>query len=174
MSRPSAITTEVYYLLKNLAERQVLPPYYDRPGVVATRYDIGLVQYATGDYSKALDSYLTGLKLAEELNDVADIRHLLPDIASAYVAQEDLTNALVYSQRNLKLAQKGGNTGEIAVALRSVGLIHGRLRNYTQAVDYFRQSLALATNLKDKKLRRLLLDDIEGARRSQQKVVDLP
>src|ERR1051325_1150778 len=115
-----------------------------------TLCNMGNVFIALGDYPVALDYYLRALKLAESLNNKAEIARDLGNIGVVYSYEGDYSETLEYYLKALKLKQELGNKVEIAITSGNIGIVYFRKGEYSKALEYYLKAFAIDSALDNK------------------------
>src|SRR4051794_27868925 len=113
---------------------------------------IGNVYFHTGDNAKALEMYLTYLKMKESLKDFRKISVAYFNIASAYTEEKDYDHALYYLFKAKEDNEKAKDTSAILYDTYTLGNIYLRMQKTDSALYYTDHSLRLATYLDDKNM----------------------
>lgn len=108
-----------------------------KKGMAHANRTIG-VNYAYGksDYQRALEYYLTGLKLFEEVGDKGGTARILSNIGVVYWYQSDYPKALKYYFDALKIDEASGNKDGMAGTLGNIGIVYNSQENYPKALEY--------------------------------------
>lgn len=100
---------------------------------------LGFYQYDLGNYSEALKSYVEATKLAEKTSDKILMSIVKENIASLYIAQNDLKQALeIYKEVN-EINNELGNEQFIGETKANTADLYLRLKDYDSAnleIDY--------------------------------------
>jgi CHAT domain-containing protein len=125
----------------------------DKRLLATTHYKLGLTQSGLGRNEAAIQSYLISRRLFEEAGLHRDLIYICGDLGALYLAVQDYAKAKEYALQAIALgsaAKHGGvTTGAlpdqygVAEALATLGYVSQRSGDYTQAAEYFRQSVAL-------------------------------
>ena len=105
--------------------------------------NLGIAYNNLGDFEKSIE-YLREaqkhLNAETQTEELADIKHL---IATIYLNQEDIYNALQYNNEVLRISQQGPFPQVLSKAYNTAALIHQDLYEYEKALDYYKKHLAL-------------------------------
>ena len=125
----------------------------DKRLLATTHYKIGLTNSGLGRNEAAIQSYLTSQKYFAEAGLRRDLIYIFSDLSSLYFALQNLAQAKEHALQAINLANATKNqvvaAGAlpdqygVAGALSTLGYISHRAGSYTQAIEYFQQSLAL-------------------------------
>ncbi|MGZ4117047.1 MAG: tetratricopeptide repeat protein [Bacteroidia bacterium] len=105
----------------------------------------------TGNYPKALDSYLSGLKINEESNNEAGVASSYVNIGLIYKEQLNYSKALEYSFKSLKLYEKLKNDQGIAYCYNNIGVVYEEQKDLEMALEYYIMALKIFEKLNNKK-----------------------
>lgn len=129
----------------------------DKRLLATTHYKLGLNNLHLRRYQAAIQSYLISRRLFEEAGLHRDLIYICGDLGALFLAVEDYTKAKEYALQAIALgraAKLGGvTTGAlpdqygVAEALSTLGHVTQYSGDYTQAAEYFRQSVALYQEL---------------------------
>jgi tetratricopeptide (TPR) repeat protein len=112
--------------------------------------NIGLVFHKQGDYSNAIENYLSAIKIADNLNDKKLLSIHFSNIGGVYMIQKNYEKALDYAYKSLKIKEELGNKNGIAITLNNIGIIYKNLGRYKEALDMYDKAFALNKDLKSK------------------------
>jgi two-component sensor histidine kinase/tetratricopeptide (TPR) repeat protein len=142
-----------YELAKSVSlssKNKTLSPEADIVMAKCKRY-IGIVQSDSGEYDQALESYTASRAILDNLKGtytspfrkeiLLEFAKLLNNIAQVYSKQSVFSLARDYNVQALEMYHELGDTTSIAVASSSMGIIHARMGNLTEAVKYFQLAL---------------------------------
>lgn len=115
--------------------------------------NLGIGYDIQNNYVAALDNYLKGLKIAQQLQEQIAIASFYNNLANTYRKQQDIDGALVYYQKSLELKKKHSPTDKLYIAhtLNNIATIYDQKKEYDKALEYYLQSLELKQQTKDKK-----------------------
>ncbi len=129
--------------------------------------NVGYLASMQGNITKALDFYIKGLEIQEEIPDTAGIGSSLNNIGTIYNSQGDLLKALDYLSKSLKIKEKIGDKIGTATLLNNVGSIYQAQGDSANALDYFVRSLKIREEIGDKKGSATSLNNIANIYSSQ-------
>lgn len=96
--------------------------------------------------TRAMDFYLKGLKIREELKDTLDIIGSLINMGGLNSSMKKHELSLKYSKKALNLVKPTGNirllsaiNNNIAIAYKKLGDLESALKHYRQALSYYKQ-----------------------------------
>lgn len=116
----------------------------DRRGEALARHGLGWGYNKVGLYQKALEHHFEALTILEEVSP-EELSGPYNGVAATYVNLGHYQQALFYARRAMEAADgHDAQLREQATALRTIGTIHHRLRDFEAAQRHFQQSLALA------------------------------
>lgn len=104
---------------------------------------LGGVQWARGNYPKAIETFLKTLRLKEKLHDSIGIANVANNIGIVYDDQKDYKNAVVWYQKALKIYRNKGYNSGIRNALNNLGVAYKNLGEYDKAYLVLTESLMM-------------------------------
>ncbi|MBL4587555.1 MAG: tetratricopeptide repeat protein [Flavobacteriales bacterium] len=139
------------------------------PKAKSEAYSIQGVSHAIqGNYPKALNYYMQGLKINEEIGNKEGSAIAIGNIGSIYLSQGNYPKALDYYQRSLKIKEKIGDRRATANAIGNIGSVYGNQENYIKALEYFHRSLKIYEEFGNKKGIAATLNNIGSMYQSQE------
>jgi signal transduction histidine kinase len=111
---------------------------------------IAAVFLTTGNYPKALEAYLQGLKKSESIGDKSAIVRFTGNIGAVYNAQGDYRKSLNYTFKYLALGKSLAMQRSVAIALSNLGDNYEKLNILDSAKYYTMQAYNLGVQLNDK------------------------
>ncbi len=118
-----------------------------KEALVYVYMQMGRKIYEQGDYSKALDIYLIGLKICDELKlKNENTAWLLSYIGSVYKRHDESEKALGYYFKALVIFNKTGNKDAdgIASCLNNIGNAYGDIGKDSMQLFYYKKALELS------------------------------
>lgn len=103
----------------------------------------GYTYYLLGDTQEALAGFNAALQAARELGNAATEISWLANIASVYLAEERLDQALQYARESLVVAERFGEKRRLALALSNLAQVEIELGRYADARQHIDRALAL-------------------------------
>jgi class 3 adenylate cyclase len=130
--------------------------YKANPGLIKTNFvyaNLGIAYNNLGDTKHSLQN----LQLADNgLADKSYVQHL---IASIYLKNKDIYNALKYNELAIGSAQKSKNAQVECDAYEAASQIYQQLFEYDKALDFYKKHLSLKDSLlRDERLRQQNLE----------------
>jgi serine phosphatase RsbU (regulator of sigma subunit)/tetratricopeptide (TPR) repeat protein len=113
--------------------------------------NIGYVYDNRGNISKALEYYLKGLKIREEIDDESGTAESLNNVGAIYRNQGNNEKALDYYNQGLTIGKKIGDKNGIANVLSNIGGVYNQQGDWSKALEYYSQSLTIYKETGDKK-----------------------
>lgn len=98
------------------------------------------------DYPAAVEYYLKGLRLAEELKDTALTAICLSNISAIFLQQQNYEKSLDYAGKALQLRLHTGNTTDIARSYQVIGKVYYQQHDAVKARENFTQALQLSAS----------------------------
>ena len=100
----------------------------------------GHAQRDLGNTTNALNSYFTGLKLANRLADQKSIGTLLVAIADTYSIMDNHENAQTYYLNSLRILRELNDSTQLASLLLNAGDEYFNNEKYSEALEFFKES----------------------------------
>ncbi|XP_026681631.1 tetratricopeptide repeat protein 28 [Diaphorina citri] len=107
------------------------------------RLECGHVYTAVGDYPNALASHKQCVQLVKQMGDKLQEAREIGNVGVVYLAMGEFESAVDCHTQHLRLARRLGNKVEEARAYSNLGSSHHYRRNFSQAIAYYRQGVAL-------------------------------
>jgi two-component system NtrC family sensor kinase len=102
-----------------------------------------------GDRPKALDHYLSALKIAEKMNDHLSMAKLMSNIGNVYGAEKDYGQDIKFIFKAIPMAKAIHNEALLCTNLLNLADTYQNLKVLDSALIYARQALDIAVKLKD-------------------------
>jgi len=137
-----------YYLMSLKAAEQTT----DTIRILNARFNIGTL-YLKEDstHNQAKEYYLAALPLVESLGDHDAEGNAYVNLGEIYYVKGELDSALYYYERSLD-AYKLSNSGNIPVAMTSIGKVYMQREEYTRAIEIQNEAYEIA-EMSDAKLK---------------------
>lgn len=124
----------------------------DEYGIGTALSNLGNISRQDGEYDKGIEYFERSLAAYQKIDAGTgkfkiEILDDFADIGRTYSARGDLLRALNYLNRALGLAK--GSDREAGIC-NSLGILYTNQRDYTKAIDFFQQGLAVALRLNDR------------------------
>lgn len=133
--------TAMQYFEKSVAIREVLK---DENDLQESYNNIAFMNKTMGNIQKALDLHFKALALQEKLNQPLDMATSYNNIGQIYQYYiNDNLKALDYYNKSLDIRKQSGDKKDIALMLNNIASVISDTGNYKEAINIFRQSLAL-------------------------------
>jgi eukaryotic-like serine/threonine-protein kinase len=110
---------------------------------------MGVAYQRMGQLENALDYYLQGLKIREELGELAKLATSMSNLTAVYSIRGEQQSAHDYASKSLRLFEQLGDNEGIANALNELGIMAEENGNYSQALQHYRDSLNIRMKLDD-------------------------
>jgi tetratricopeptide (TPR) repeat protein len=120
-----------------------------KEGEISSILQLAIAFTVTGNYSKALEYSLDGLKRSEELGSQTLITASLWTLGGVYSNQNDDQQAIIYAIRVLDLYKNRPKDSCLVGALINVGVTYFGLHKLDSSSYYLQRSLDVATEIKD-------------------------
>ncbi len=116
---------------------------------------MGNLKYMEGDYTKALELYLTSLSYAEEANDSILTANVLNNIGSIYNVLDELDEALSCFTRSAKLREQADDSANLMHTYSNIGNVFAKkaMKNENKKQNY--QEIALENYFKGLELAKI-------------------
>jgi two-component system NtrC family sensor kinase len=133
-----------------------------RKGIAICTNAIGSVYFAIGDYAKALEYFLSYLKIKESLkNETMAVAYF--NLANVYTEQKDYQHALHYLQKALAEDKALLDTPSLTFDYYSLGNIYTRMNSIDSALQSLDQSYKFAAEHADTNMLGAILNSIADA-----------
>jgi two-component system, sensor histidine kinase and response regulator len=144
----------------------------DLAGVARCFNHIAAFQYEQKQFQHAIDNFKRAYLMSSKTPDDATTARSLTNIAFTFLSLEQLDSTEIYANKALALSQKIGNRYLIGTALRSLGDVAMKRKDYTTALGKYEVVLITATSLKNTFLEATVLHRI-GKLNFEQKRYDV-
>lgn len=101
---------------------------------------MGSVHVLKGEFQKALEYNLEGLRLAEEDNNEENIMILCSNSGLTYWNLGEMTKSYEYISRSLVYKRKRGDKLDIAKSLNNLGLVYSSMGDYLKALEVYQEA----------------------------------
>jgi len=122
--------------------------------------NIGFSYNNQGDIHSALEYYLKGLRMQEEIGDKSGSALSLNNIGAIYYSQGEISKALEYYHKSLKISEEIKDKQGISISLNSIGNNYRNQGDSPKALECYLKSLKIREELKDKPGIAILLNNI--------------
>ncbi|MCD9184843.1 MAG: CHAT domain-containing protein [Pyrinomonadaceae bacterium] len=123
----------------------------DRVWEVVGLISTGLVYEQLGELQKALEYYVSGLKVTREIGNRQYEGSAVNNIGYIQSQTGNYENAINYYDQSLVLEREVGNVRGEAISLNNVGTAYLFLENIPRALEFFEKSLVLRRQIKDER-----------------------
>ena len=131
-----------------------------------TGNNLGMVLLNLGKYTEASEYFINSIKKAEQLKIDQLLSAAYTNLGRIYAHTEQREKELAIKMKALEAAQKAGDKIYVAVALNNLGSYYLERKNYTEALQYYRQSLGINTALKRTKSIAAVLINLSNTHRN--------
>jgi signal transduction histidine kinase len=139
------VKTSLYFIQGNLQQAQATGEEYlqtatrynDKPNSVVANSLLGILSSQRGNYAKALEYFLSSLKLAEEVGDKGKLAALNQNLGNVYNDMEDYGKAIDYYKKSIAIIESIVPKVVVSPSLYNnigSGLIHQE--KYKEALAY--------------------------------------
>jgi len=123
-----------------------------KKGIANSLGYIGHCYRTKSEYTKALDYFLSALKMYEEIKNKKNTALALVNVGMIYNIQGDYVKALDYFFKALNVAEEIGNKEGIATLYSNIGNTYLIKSDYPKALNYYFKALKMAEELGNKHL----------------------
>lgn len=120
-----------------------------RPGVIAATNFIGHIQYLSGNYSEATNSWLRTLELRKLNNDQQNIAASYIWLGNVSLAQSNNVKALEYQFLAQAILEELDNKAWMGFTYNNIGAIYRAEGEFSKAKEYFFKALQIDEELAD-------------------------
>lgn len=120
-----------------------------KKGEMVALSSIGTVFNVTGNYPRALEAFLQGLKIAEEEQNDVQRGNILSSLADVYFYQGDLKRSVQYSHQALSLKEKLHDSTGMRTALINLGDSYEKSNELDSALVYTRLGYGMSISQSD-------------------------
>lgn len=145
-------TGEVIELISKAKKRQTeISLLWLQTSLAKAYNNLGSIQYAKGDYDKAIEYYFTSLKIKEQIADKNGMAMSLNNIGLVHMEKGDYDKAIDFYLQSLKIREEIGDKKGMASSYNNIGEIHRHRINYDKALEYYLKSLRIREEIGDKR-----------------------
>lgn len=112
--------------------------------------EIGNAEYMMGNFSEAMTSFSTCLKISEESGDKSSVADAYNNLGIIYAEQGNYPEALKAQLNALKFREAGNDREKMAASYNNIGSIYDGMNNLTEALKNHIASLEIKKELNDK------------------------
>ena len=113
--------------------------------------NLGINQWAQGNFADALASYGESKRLFEEMNQAEQAINIDSRIATVYFSSSEFTRALDLYFKNLSYYEKNKKERLQAICAGNIALCYSHLNKFENAIIYYRKAIAINTALHEMK-----------------------
>jgi len=124
-----------------------------KQGYAPAYVNMGIAYQNFGNFPKALENYLAGLKVDEELGNKLRVGRNLSNIATIYKNMGEYEKGLNNNYKALAIFEELKNTRGIAAVCNNMGSIYNEQNNYVKALEYYRKALSIDQSLANRSIR---------------------
>jgi serine phosphatase RsbU (regulator of sigma subunit)/Tfp pilus assembly protein PilF len=111
---------------------------------------LGSLYSRQGIYDKALENYMSALRLREEMKDEDGIARCFDEIGIVYFFQGAYDKSVMVFMKALKIRENRGDKRGIAKSYNNIGNVNYSMMDYDKALEYYTKSLTIILELGDK------------------------
>jgi tetratricopeptide (TPR) repeat protein len=119
----------------------------DRKGMAASYNNLGVAYRNQGALEKALEYYITSMKIYEELKNNEGIATTKNNIANLYSVKRDYSQAMKYLEDSYNLFVQMNDQSRLVGSMNNLGNLYSDLQLYEKAMRYFSESYQLSEKL---------------------------
>lgn len=116
----------------------------DRRGMAASYNNLGVAYRNQGALDKALEYYLTSMKIYETLSNKEGIATTKNNIANIYSIKKDYGQAMRYLEESFALFSELGDEVRIIGSMNNLGNLYSDIQLYEKALKYFSEAYQLS------------------------------
>ncbi len=117
--------------------------------LASTYSAIGLLYDYMGDYKNAMDNFVEGLKVSEEINDKKHISNFYNRIGIIHNYQGNYDKTIEFFNKSLELRKEIGDKRAQADIYNNLGIIYRKQNDVSRAIEYYTISLNIKIDLND-------------------------
>jgi len=114
-----------------------------KKGIAWANDNLGVNYQHKSDYPKALEYFLSALKIFEETGEKYGIAKATGHIGTVYYDLRDYPKAMEYDFNSLKAHEKIGDNSGIATENMNIGVVYSTLTDYPKALEYTFKALKI-------------------------------
>jgi tetratricopeptide (TPR) repeat protein len=119
----------------------------DKKGLAASYNNLGIAYRNQGALDKALEYYITSLKIYESLNNKEGIATTKNNISNIYSMKRDYGQAMKYLEDSHNLFLELNDPSKIIGSLNNLGNLHSEIQLYEKAMKYFSEANQLSEKI---------------------------
>jgi len=151
LTHMSKVYTSLGQFPQAIAMAQLAIPIYtelkESRDLAIAHFNLGNAHNIRGDLQKALEAFLTALKIAEQ-NDIKDAApHLANSLGNVYSDLGEEMKALDYYQKAYQLIKGQGQELNEAMTLNNIACSYKNLGRYQEAESTFKETIAFARSI---------------------------
>jgi serine phosphatase RsbU (regulator of sigma subunit)/Tfp pilus assembly protein PilF len=114
-------------------------------GIALAYNTFGVINFAKGNYGKAIENYYKSLKINEKIGNKQGIASNFGNIGNAYFRESNFKNAKEYLRKAIPINQELNNKIGLSNNYSNLGLVFLAEKNYNLALQSFNESLKINT-----------------------------
>lgn len=114
-----------------------------KPTIGFLYYQIGSLYKTLGNYQKAIEYCLSGLKMYEASDDKSGVALIYRVMGSIYKYKEDYEKSLFYYFSGLKINEEIKNLPGVANSFNNIGIVYLLMKDFDKALNYYKKSLEI-------------------------------
>jgi tetratricopeptide (TPR) repeat protein len=116
----------------------------DRRGMAASYNNLGVAYRNQGALDKALEYYVTSMKIYDSLQNKEGMATTKNNIANIYSIKKDYGQAMRYLEESNALFQQIGDPFRLVGSMNNLGNLYNDIHMYDKALQYFSDAYALS------------------------------
>ena len=133
-------------------------------------FKIGVEQFRTGTFDKALETYKEVLSIHKKLGDFGGVAKTLNNIGDVYINQREYLKAIEVLQQALTIHRQINDRSGTAESLNLIGFIYQQQDKFSQAVNLHQEALEISREVSDRSNEGESLHNIASVKASQRQL----
>lgn len=122
----------------------------NRENIVKAYNNLGVINKSLGNYDKAMEFYMKGLKISEDIKNRKGASISYINIGEINRIQGNYEKAIEFYLMSLKISKDIGDSNGIASIYNNIAIIHDNRGNYVKAMEFYLMSLKIREYIGDK------------------------
>lgn len=112
---------------------------------------LGIESSSMGDYARAMQYYLSSLKIFEKLKDRYRIASVYINIGNLYTEQDDVKRAIQYLTKSRDILMELNDKHSLATCLTNIGTAYLNAKDYENAILNYNECLKVSRDIGNKR-----------------------
>ncbi|MBX7044979.1 MAG: tetratricopeptide repeat-containing sensor histidine kinase [Ignavibacteria bacterium] len=138
-------------ILSLVYAKEIFKEVNDKDAFAKLMVVYGSVYVLKGEFQKALEYNLEGLKAAEVDKNIENITTLLSNTGLTYWNLGENVKAYEYISKSLKYKREKGDSLDIAKSLNNLGLVYNAMGDYLNALEAYQEAFSIVERFDEKK-----------------------